>query len=279
MTPFFTADSVRVAYESRFHFSWYAQGRQPMLLGLRSILERSFHEVANRQNYHVLGFDLEPSVLRALLSLRPETSPSEVTRFVKGNLAAIARTQEHVANLWSRGWFVRSVGHVTNDTVREYVASQYDHHDALPGGDLAGVAKACYQSNADPCKLRVSNHGEFEYNLHVVFVTSRRREVLDLEVAEALVEYLKKVCDTKGWIAWNIEVVWNHVHFFLGLSPSDAPGEVALSLINNAEYFLQQRYAAMLKDEIEHTVWQPGYYVGTVGSATTAQVKSFLGRR
>jgi REP element-mobilizing transposase RayT len=31
-----------------------------------------------------------------------------------------------------------------------------------------------------------------------------------------------------------------------------------------------------LGDEFKETVWQPGYYAGTVGSATTAQVKAFL---
>jgi REP element-mobilizing transposase RayT len=77
-------------------------------------------------------------------------------------------------------------------------------------------------------------------------------------------------------IPWNIEVVWNHAHLFLGLSPGDAPGDVALSLLNNAEYFLQDRYGAALGDEFKETVWQPGYYAGTVGSATTAQVKAFL---
>jgi putative transposase len=126
--------------------------------------------------------------------------------------------------------------------------------------------------------LRASNHCKFEYNVHVVFVVTRRQHLLDREAAESLVGYLKTVCDKKQWIAWNIEVVWNHAHLFLGLSPDDAPGSAALSLLNNAEYFLQRRYSAALRDEVERTVLQPGFYVGTVGSATTAQVKAYLAR-
>jgi putative transposase len=116
----------------------------------------------------------------------------------------------------------------------------------------------------------------FEYNVHVVFVTHRRRELFDPQVAEALVEYLRQMCEAKRWIPWKLNVVPDHAHLFVGLTPSDAPGDAALSLMNNSEFFLQRRYGADWRDEVSDTVWRPGYYVGTVGSATTAQVKAFL---
>ena len=196
---------------------------------------------------------------------------------VKGNLSAFARRQHCIAELWSRGWFLRSVGHVTNDTVRNYVDHQYDARNA-PGATPRARSRPAMPAR-EPRGVAVASHAKYEYNVHFVFVTHRRRELIDLEVAEALVGYLRQVCSTKGWIVWNLEFVWNHVHMFVGLSPSESPGEVALSLLNNAEFFMQRRYGAMLKDEVERTVWQPGYYVGTVGSATTAQVKAYLGGR
>jgi putative transposase len=278
MTPFFTAENVRVAYEARYHFGWYFHGRGELRPEVRATLETALREVCEKQSYHLLEVDCQPCVVRALLSLKPETSPAEATRFVKGNLAVVARREHGLADLWSRGWFLRSVGHVTNDTVRHYVDHQYDSRNS-PGGDPSRAAQACYASDGNPSELRSASHARYEYNAHFVFVTHRRRELIDLDVAEALVAYLRQVCAKKQWLIWNMEFVWNHVHLFLGLTPSDAPGEVALSLLNNAEYFLQKRFAAALKDEVERTVWQPGYYLGTVGSATTAQVKAYLGRR
>ena len=75
---------------------------------------------------------------------------------------------------------------------------------------------------------------------------------------------------------WDVGVVRDHAHLFLGLRPADCPRDVALSLMANAAHFLERRYAGALRDLRLHGVWRPGYYVGTVGAATTAQVKAFL---
>jgi hypothetical protein len=82
MTPFFIAEDVKVAFEARFHFGWYAHGRQAKLGAIGAAIEKSFHEVTGRRNYHVLEHEIEPCVLRALLSLTPYESPAEVTRYV-----------------------------------------------------------------------------------------------------------------------------------------------------------------------------------------------------
>jgi putative transposase len=279
MIPYFAAADLRAAYESRFHFGWYSHQRAPRLAGIRTTIEQTLRSVCEREAYHLLELEIEPEVVRALVSLRPETSPSEVTRLFKGNLAAVARNEHGIRELWSRGWFVRSVGHVTNETVGQYVANQFTHHNAAPLGVPSEALKAGYASDDKPGELRVSGHACFEYNVHLVMVTSGRRGFLDLDLAELLVVYLRRVCQAKSWNVWNLEVVRNHVHLFLGLSPEDAPGAVAWSLLNNAEHFLQTRFAAMLKEEVADRCWRPGYYAGTVGSATTAQVKAFLESR
>ena len=99
---------------------------------LRSEGIATFDEVATRYDYHAIETGFEPYVFRALLSLKTCHAPSDVTRFVKGNLATSARKQLALSDLWSRGWFFRSVGHLTNDTARQYISNQYDHHNATP---------------------------------------------------------------------------------------------------------------------------------------------------
>jgi putative transposase len=280
LQPYFTPANTSPSYELRFHFCWYAYSRQHLFSDLqtRQLLDRSFLETAKRYQYHVLEHEFESAAMRAVLSLRPEMSPSSVTKAIKGNLATQARKQLGIADLWSRGWFVRSNGHVTNETVRNYVASQYEHHNATPISQPERAELAKWHGAADPAEIRTSAHGALEYNLHVVFVTRRRYEFLDLEVAERLVHYFRHVCEKKEWIVYEINVVWNHVHLFLGLNPADAPGAVALSLMNNSAYMLQQRYGGAIRHEKMSGIWQPSYYAGTVGSATTAQIKAFLQR-
>ncbi len=71
-------------------------------------------------------------------------------------------------------------------------------------------------------------------------------------------------------------MVWDHAHLLLGISPGETPQEAALALLNNAEHWFHNRYSAAMKQEGLDAVFQAGYYTGTCGEATTAQIKSFL---
>ena len=181
----------------------------------------------------MLEQEIELHAIRALVSLRPGVAPSELTRVVKGNLASEARRCLSLRGLWSRGWFVRSVGAVTNEVVRKYVANQFEHHRATPPEHPETAALARYHSGGDPSRLRTAAHAVFEYNVHVVFVTRRRFDFLDTQAANQLVAYWQRVCDKHRWLPWDIEVVWNHAHLFLGLRPTDSPQSVALNLMNS----------------------------------------------
>jgi putative transposase len=278
MRPFFTADSVKAAYQVRFHFGWYVHSRQQKLQTIKHIVEDTLKAVCEKRSYHLLEYEVEPSVLRALISLTPTTSPAEVTRFIKGNIATAARNEVGISDLWSRGWFCRSLGTVTTETIRSYVDGQYAHHRAAPESQPDLAAKAQYRHPGDGTVLRTSSHAVFEYNLHVVLVTSRRQQAIDLEIADAIAVYLRQVCEKKQWVPWNIDVLPDHLHVLMGVAPSDAPEDVALSVLNNLEFFVQNRHGAALREVVESTCFQPGCFVGTVGAATTAQVKAFLAR-
>ncbi|HUG93570.1 MAG TPA: IS200/IS605 family transposase [Planctomycetaceae bacterium] len=276
--PRFSATNTTAAYQLRYHFGWYTHGRNPSLANTRArqVIEQAFAKVTQAQNYHVLGLATEPVAIRALLSLTPNPAPSEVTRRVKGTLAAAARDELGLQQLWSRGWFLRSVGSCTNDVVRNYIAAQFDHHRATPVEQPELVTLARFHSKADPTRLRKGAHVVFEYNVHFVFVTPGRREFLDPYVAQELIDYWKRVCDKKAWTLWDVEVLWDHCHLFLGLKPAESPLAVALSLMNNSSWFLEQRHGTVLHSEGLSAVWRPAFYAGTAGSATTAQVKAFL---
>ncbi len=280
-SPFFTAGNTTSRYELRFHFGWYTSRRKPLFAdeSTSNLIKQTLEDVAQRNELHLLESEIEPTVMRVLLSLRPETAPSAVTRSVKGNIATQVRQRLGIKKLWSRGWFTRSNGHVTNEAVRQYIASQYEHLVAAPIDEPEKVLMAGWHNPADACQIRTSAHAAFEYNVHVVLVTRRRFDFLDLEVAEHLVQYFRRVCDKKQWQLWEIEIVWNHVHLFLGLNPTDAADGVALSLMNNSAWMLHDRYAAAIKMDAMTGIWQPSYYVGTTGSATTSQVKAFLERK
>jgi putative transposase len=158
------------------------------------------------------------------------------------------------------------------------VQRQFEHHQAVPGDRHELPALCRFHSPQDAEELRKTAHGVFQYNVHFVFAVRRRCEFLDPYVAQALVEYWQHVCQRHDWQVWDLEVVWNHAHLYVGLLPSDSPQVAALSLLNNSEYFLQKRYGASLAAEGLDGIWRAGFYAGTAGAATTAQIRAYLER-
>ena len=185
----FTPAGTETAYQLPYHFGWYWHGRQPVFQHRqqRTVLQRALTRLLTDRNAHILEHQIEPYAIRALLSLRPHVAPADLTRALKGNFAAEARGRLNLRNLWSRGWLLRSVGSVTNEVLRNCVANQFEHHRAalLEHPETAGLAR--YSSGGDPSRLGTAAHALFQYNVHVVLVTRRRFDVLDMEVAALLV--------------------------------------------------------------------------------------------
>ena len=194
--PLFHAANTTPRYALRFHFGWYTHRRQPLFAdpATKNLIQATLDDVLTRYDYHLLESGIEPTVLRALLSLRPEMSPSSVTKAIKGNLATRVRQALGIKDIWSRGWCVRSNGHVTNEIIRQYIASQYEHHQAAPIDTPEKVEVARWHDPDDATQIRTIAHAAFEYNVHVVLVTRRRCEFLDLEMARHLVDSFRRVC-------------------------------------------------------------------------------------
>ncbi len=185
LQPTYKEAATGSAYQLRFHFGWYCRGRKRLFdsVSVKEVIDNSLRRIADTHNYHLLESDVRPNVLRSLLSLQPNQSPSDVSRVVKGNLAKQLREQSGQRNVWARGVFVRSVGNVTGDVIRNYIAGQFAHHRAVPVEHPEVTALARFHDSRDSSVLQKDSHSVFEYNVHLVLVVERRSEFLDLEVA------------------------------------------------------------------------------------------------
>jgi len=178
--PTFLTSHIQSPYQLRYHFGWCTKGRKPILSSstIRSKVEITIREAAEKSNYHVLGLDVDSNGVRALISLRPIDSPESVSKKVKGNVATALRS-DGIQNIWSRGWFVRSNGNVTDEVIRNYVANQFDHHRAEPLTNPLIMTNCRYHNQDNASQIRKSSHAAFQYNIHFVFSVRRRIEFLD----------------------------------------------------------------------------------------------------
>jgi REP element-mobilizing transposase RayT len=84
---------------------------------------------------------------------------------------------------------------------------------------------------------------------NVEHLTDVRQEWLDTSRTMVIA-----ACQKKGWLLSRLALVGNHLHALLGCAVTDAPRDVALSLLNNLAF------AHGMK-----RVYQSSFYVGTFG--------------
>lgn len=192
-------------------------------------------------------------VSQFLLSSMPHRSPADVVRLVKGRLQYLVRAAH--PKPFRRNYFICSVGPAGREHVEGYVRSQLAHHrmaDASVQQMLQRLQVTC--PGVDLSKVQFSAHGEFIHNLHLVFVYDQRwSEVREEELARNN-DTVLRVAEKKGHRVSAIGVFADHMHVTVGCNVDDAPGEVAVSYMNNLVFRQGMR-----------PLYQAGYYAGTFG--------------
>lgn len=93
-----------------------------------SIIERSFHEVANKMNFRVEEFNGESDHVHALIEFPPKLSVSQIVNALKGvssrRYGQAGYTKPHDKVLWSPSYFAISVGGAPLEVLKEYIRNQ-----------------------------------------------------------------------------------------------------------------------------------------------------------
>ena len=115
--------------------------------------------------------------------------------------------------------------------------------------------------------IRLSAHGVYSTQYHVVWVTKYRRKVLRPGVAE----YFTKVLANKLRTMPGVETVetnpqLDHVHFVMIIPPKYSVATVMAKLKSQTASALRWKFKWL--EQVyweERCVWSPGYFVSTVG--------------
>ncbi|MFH1788874.1 MAG: IS200/IS605 family transposase [Candidatus Altiarchaeota archaeon] len=113
-----------------FHVVFCPKYRYKILTGeVKSVCERVFHEVARKYNFMIHEVQVLSDHVHLFVGFRPNVCVSRVVQLFKGVSARRLfqafprlRTIFRRGHLWSRGKFYRSVGNVTADTIKHYIA-------------------------------------------------------------------------------------------------------------------------------------------------------------
>ena len=126
-------------YDLQFHVVWITKYRKKILVGkIASRLKVLLMQGCSAKGITIIKGNIQPEHVHLLISIPPSLSIAQVMQYLKGRSSK--KLQEECSwlkkqfwgqHMWVTGYFCRSVGKVTQDTIIEYIESQKDDIDDI----------------------------------------------------------------------------------------------------------------------------------------------------
>jgi REP element-mobilizing transposase RayT len=117
----------------------------------------------------------------------------------------------------------------------------------------------------DLSSVRRSAHGQFVYNLHLVFVHRDRLSDVRPQYLHDIQSMLKRAAAHHKHLLADAGILSDHIHLAIGCDVNESPQEVALRYLNNLAYSQGMKAA-----------YQYGAYVGTFGDYDLGAIRQAL---
>ena len=125
--------SAHARYDCRYHIVWIPKYRKKILIG--KIKERVIDLINQRSEslkVLVLKGSIEPDHIHLYVSMPPSLSVSKYVNYIKGMTSRMLRiefTDELKTHywkpvLWADGYFAATVGEISDELIRNYIAKQ-----------------------------------------------------------------------------------------------------------------------------------------------------------
>lgn len=122
-----------LVYKNQFHIIWCPKYRRPVLTdGVDTRLKKILYEAADEMDVTIKALEVMPDHVHLFIDLDPRIAVHAVIKFMKGRSARILRSEfpwlkTRLPNMWTRSYFLCSVGHVNEETIKKYIAEQKRH--------------------------------------------------------------------------------------------------------------------------------------------------------
>jgi putative transposase len=123
-------------YLTQYHIVWCPEFRYPVLSKERqNRLRGILRDVCEAYHYHIRALEVMPDHVHLFVDVPQTIAPCDAVRTLKSLSAVrmlkddpdLRRFYARCGVLWSRGHFISSVGHVSEETVMKYIEEQKTH--------------------------------------------------------------------------------------------------------------------------------------------------------
>jgi len=113
-----------------YHFVWCPKYRRKLLTGaIAARLEELLRHKANELGVQIQGLEVLPDYVHLFVTAAPTDAPQYLANQFKGYSSRVLREEfpavkSRLPSLWSRSYYVGSAGHVSADTIQNYIEQQ-----------------------------------------------------------------------------------------------------------------------------------------------------------
>jgi len=114
-------------------------------------------------------------------------------------------------------------------------------------------------------------HATAQLGYHFVWVTKRRRPVLDAEIGPVVDREIRDLCHTLGYPVLALTVAIDHIHLAIAAFPQKAPAAIARLLKAETSRQLAIRFPRLVCPGGKRSrIWATGYFVASMSNIVTA---------
>ncbi|GGL66063.1 IS200/IS605 family transposase [Sporolactobacillus putidus] len=124
--------SGHAVYDIKYHVIWVTKYRYQVLRGQIAIrLRELIRQGCEARGVIILQGSVGKEHIHLLISCPPSLAPSKIMQYLKGRSSRLLQDEFSELkkrywgqHLWSRGYFCATVGNVTEEIIRNYIANQ-----------------------------------------------------------------------------------------------------------------------------------------------------------
>lgn len=125
--------STGCVFTLKYHYVWCPKYRRKVLVDdVAKRLEALLREKAAELGAEIHALEIMPDHVHLFVESDPTLAPAHIAAQFKGYTSRVLREEfsslrSRLPTLWSRSYYVSSVGHVSEATVRRYIENQKGH--------------------------------------------------------------------------------------------------------------------------------------------------------
>lgn len=121
------------------------------------------------------------------------------------------------------------------------------------------------------------NHEVSEIGYHFVWCPKFRHPILKDGVDIVVKNVIGETAQTYGWIIHALEVMDDHVHVFLQVTPTETPCNIVSTLKSLTAIQVFSKFPKLKGQKFWGTgLWSRGYYVGTCGNMSKDIIQKYI---